>query len=399
MNQQEMKEENKKKILSEILSCPGISRIRLAKKCCYSKTTVSILVDELIREGYVEDGGTLTDVKHTQGRRPTSLFPNTRKYSILSVNLDKKFVQIAKADLSTQISCVEEIASHITKNSQEELFAFLEQYIRKECVHTCILAVCWILPAMIDRDHNQLISAVLDETITENFFERAERRFPYTRHFYFNDTACLAYAEKVHGSFPIDEDFVYINMNEGVGAAFVLNGNLLGGPVGLTTQFGSFSIGRKGEGQKNRCLENEIGEKGIRQRLMEVSRKYDPQGKDEIPEKLTFGDIKRLALQGNEAAKEMLNDMSEDMSYALGNLITILHVERIVIGGAGRELGDCFLNCIRKDIVGTGFWQFVNNTEIVYSDLDQYAVLDGAVHYFLDQCFEFVELDEQEETG
>lgn len=35
-----------------------------------------------------------------------------------------------------------------------------------------------------------------------------------------------------------NEDFVYINMNDGIGATFVLNGNLLGGPVGLTTQFG-----------------------------------------------------------------------------------------------------------------------------------------------------------------
>lgn len=399
MNQQEMKEENKKKIFFEILSCPGISRIELAKKCCYSKTTVSILVDELIREGYVQDSGTTTNKERTQGRRPTSLFPNTERYSIVVVNLDKKFVQIANADLSTQLRCVREFASKESEDSQAEIFRHLQDYISEECERTYILAICWILPAMIDREHGQLISDVLEKSITEDFFKRVEQRFPYTRHFYFNDTACLAYAEKGCGYFPSGEDFVYINMNEGVGAAFVLNGNLLGGPVGLMTQFGSISLGREKGNQKYRCLENEIGEKGIRQRFLELEQKYHLEEKDEVSDQFSFGDIERLALQGNKAAKEMLDDMAADMSYALGNLITILHVKRIVIGGSGRELGSYFLDCIRRDIIGIGFWQFVKNTEIVYSGLDQYAALSGAVQYFLDQYFEFVALNEQEETG
>ena len=85
----------------------------------------------------------------------------------------------------------------------------------------------------------------------------------------------------------------------------------------------------------------------------------------------------------------------------MGNLITILHVKRIMIGGSGRELGSYFLDCIRCDIQNIGFRQFVENTEIVYSELDHYAVLDGAVHYFLDQCFEFVNscMEEQKEIG
>lgn len=398
MNQQEMKEENKKKIFSEILSSPGISRIKLAKKCSYSKTTVSILVDELIKEGYVEDGGTTASVRHTQGRRPTSLFPNTRKYAVLIVNWDKKYVQIARADLSTEISHVKEISLAETAEPQSELFQYLEQYILQECEGVYILSVCWILPAMIDREHDRLISAVLGEKMTEHFFAQAEYRFPHMRHFYFNDTACLTYAEKVHGTVPSEEDFVYVNMNDGIGAAFVLNGNLLGGPVGLTTQFGSFTLGGTGDDRSAGFLENEIGEKGIRQRFIKIRQNHQKET-DSIPEKLYFRDIGKLAKQGDPDAKAMLTEMAQDMSYALGNLITILHVKRIVIGGSGRELGSYFLDCIKHDIQKIGFWQFIEDTEIVYSELDHYAVLDGAVHYFLDQCFEFVTLEEQEETG
>lgn len=398
MNQQEMKEENKKKIFSEILSSPGISRIKLAKKCGYSKTTVSILVDELIKEGYVEDGGKTVSTGHTQGRRPTSLFPNTSKYTVLVVNWDKKYVQIARADLSTEISHVKEISISETDDPQEELFQYLERYIRLECEAVYILAVCWILPAMIDRERDKLISAVLEEKMTEHFFEQAEYRFPCMRHFYFNDTACLSYAEKVHGRFSAEEDFVYINMNDGIGAAFVLNGNLLGGPVGLTTQFGSFSLTGEDRDRKNSRLEEEIGEKGILKRFLKI-RQECQEDHCRIPEKLYFRDLGQLALEGNAAARMMLNEMSQDMSYALGNLITILHVKRIVIGGSGRELGDYFLDCVKRDIQEVGFRQFIEDTEIIYSELDHYAVLDGAVHYFLDQCFEFITLEEEEETG
>ena len=397
MNQQEMKEENKKKLFSEILSNPGISRIRLAKKCSYSKTTVSILVDELIKEGYVEDGGTAANAGHTQGRRPTSLFPNTRKYTVLIVNWDKKYVQLAKADLATEVSDIKEIFIAESEDPQNELFSCLEQYIQQECTGMHILAMCWILPAMIDREHDCLISAVLEEKMTIHFFERAEHRFPYIRHFYFNDTACLAYAEKVHGQ-TLNEDFVYVNMNDGIGATFVLNGNLLGGPVGLTTQFGSFSLPAIQENEKKRCLENEIGEKGIRQRFVKIRQEYR-ENSNEIPEKLYFRDIGSLVEKGDLAAEKMLKEISRDMSYALGNLITILHVKRIVIGGSGRELGKGFLDCVKSDIRDIGFWQFIEDTKIYFSDLDHYAVLDGAVHYFLDRCFEFITLEEQEETG
>ena len=400
MNQQEMKEENKKKIFSEILSSPGISRIKLARKCSYSKTTVSILVDELIKEGYVEDGGTAINSGHTQGRKPTSLFPNTSKYTVLIVNLDKKCVQIAMADLNTQISRVKEVFITQPDNPQAELFHNLEQYIHRECEKLYILAVCWILPAMIDRENDQLISAVLEERMTDHFFEQAEYRFPQIRHFYFNDTACLAYAEKVHGRFSSAEDFVYINMNDGIGAAFVLKGNLLGGPVGLTTQFGSFSLTREGTDKKKSCLENEIGEKGIRERFLKIMQEHGDE-KGELPENFCYKDIEKLAGEGNISAENLLKEISRDISYALGNLITILHVKRIMIGGSGRELGSYFLDCIRCDIQNIGFRQFVENTEIVYSELDHYAVLDGAVHYFLDQCFEFVNscMEEQKEIG
>ena len=233
--------------------------------------------------------------------------------------------------------------------------------------------------------------------MTIHFFEHAEHRFPYIRHFYFNDTACLAYAEKVHGQ-TSNEDFVYINMNDGIGATFVLNGNLLGGPVGLTTQFGSFSLSSVREGDKKRCLENEIGEKGIRQRFIKIRQEYR-KNTDDIPEKLYFRDIGSLAAKGDMSAKKMLDEISRDMSYALGNLITILHVKRIVIGGSGRALGRVFLDCVKRDIRDIGFLQFIEDTEIKFSDLDHYAVLDGAVHYFLDQCFEFIIQEEQEETG
>ena len=53
-----------------IAEVPGISRAKLASRAALSKTTVSVLVDELIQEGYVLDKGAV-ESKH-QGRRPSA---------------------------------------------------------------------------------------------------------------------------------------------------------------------------------------------------------------------------------------------------------------------------------------------------------------------------------------
>ena len=211
MNQQGMKAENKKKIYRAISEMPGISRVNIAKQCRFSKTTVSILVDELIHEGYVVDGGLSLNPVTGQGRKPSSLFLNKGLHCLIVVNWHKRYIQLCRADLTCSTYDVRTLVPEESEDVQAFLARHILEYIRTDCAGFNVLAVCVILPAMIDRVSGEVVSAVLSDRNTSQVIVRLSRQLEAYPLAFFNDTACLAYAEKIFGSGNRRDDFVYIN--------------------------------------------------------------------------------------------------------------------------------------------------------------------------------------------
>ena len=86
MHQQFIKNRNKKNLYNIISNNEGISRASLASKTKLSKSTVSLLVDELINEKMIVDIGAVES--GMQGRRPNGLVVNKDRF-ILVVNIRK----------------------------------------------------------------------------------------------------------------------------------------------------------------------------------------------------------------------------------------------------------------------------------------------------------------------
>ena len=99
-HQQVIKNKNKKNLYNIISNNEGISRARLASKTKLSKSTVSLLVDELINEKMLVDIGTVES--GMQGRRPNGLVVNKDRF-ILVVNIMKKSVEIDLITLSYEV--------------------------------------------------------------------------------------------------------------------------------------------------------------------------------------------------------------------------------------------------------------------------------------------------------
>lgn len=394
MNQQGMKAENKQKIYRAISEVPGISRVNIAKQCKFSKTTVSILVDELIQEGYVVDGGLSLNQATGQGRKPSSLFLNKKAHCLIVVNWHKRYIQICRADLSCSVKKVRTVVPDGEEDVQQFLAEQIREFIRTECGESHVMAVCMILPAMIDRVGGEVISAVLSEKQTYRVMERLSRELQEYSLVFFNDTACMAYAEKVYGSGNRRDDFVYINLNDGIGAAFVLGGGLLGGAGGMTTQFGHFSLGREGEScicGGHGCLETRVGEQALTQRIRECGAEASFEGCDPV----LFRDVGARGAAGDAGALRVMDALAQDIGYALGNLITMLRVDRVVLGGLGRNLGEGFLQRVRQAVTGIGFQQFVQRSVIEYTTLDEDALFGGAARYYMDNYFAFSEQSER----
>ena len=70
-----IKNENMKAIYRSVCRNKSISRARLARDLGLSKPTVSLLVDELIREGFLSESSEQGEQKPRTGRRPVCLVP------------------------------------------------------------------------------------------------------------------------------------------------------------------------------------------------------------------------------------------------------------------------------------------------------------------------------------
>lgn len=389
-NQILIKDNNKKQIYQLIEEIPGISRAQLAEALKLSKTTVSTLVDELMQEGFVLDEGAMESGR--QGRKPNSLVVNSRENGVVVINWKKDSADITLVDSSMGITAVREYDLRGERERLRVLGKAFDTFVQEVCRKIHIMGVCAVVPGMIDERGDQIISVVLPDEGRGNYriceLRQAFSGYPLA---VLNDTACFAYAENAFGKLDGDS-CIYININDGVGAAIIHDGSLLSGASGMATQFGHFSVDRSGRrcacGNRG-CLENQIGELALPRQF----QRFGVICGKEPGEKLLFKDLAGLAEQGDPAAVRLMESMAEDLSYALCNAVALFHPEEIIIGGIGRKLGGRFLGCLREKMAHMGFRQFMADVEVDYTELKEDAAVVGAARYYIDHYHRFRDME------
>lgn len=382
-----IRSENLRQIYHLIDHNAGISRASLANVARLSKTTVSSLVDELIRGRYVMDCGTGDQDVRQQGRHPNALrvdgtanvvavisWRHTR-LDIALVSSDSRMVYRGQVPLGEQSDGVEQICS-----------AFFGTLL-PAAGDARMMGVCIIIPGIVDEERKRIFSTVIGVGYDDPVVERLSAALAGYPVCFLNDTACFAYAERVFT--PVREPyFAYVNVSKGVGACLFAEGQMLRGAGAMATQFGHFSIDRDGPlcdcGNRG-CLECLVGENALGRRAAE--RGLDVSGLNR--RRLQFGDVAALADAGSETARALVGDLGKDLAYGISNLISLFNPSLVVVGGTGVNLGPSFLESIRTALAGMGFPEFVSRVRVEYSQLGLDAELTGAAQYYIDTYYDF----------
>lgn len=382
-----IRSENLRQIYHLIDRNAGISRASLANVARLSKTTVSSLVDELIRGRYVMDCGTGDQDVRQQGRHPNALrvdgtanvvavisWRHTR-LDIALVSSDSRMVYRGQVPLGEQSDGVEQICS-----------AFFGTLL-PAAGDARMMGVCIIIPGIVDEERKRIFSTVIGVGYDDPVVERLSAALAGYPVCFLNDTACFAYAERVFT--PVREPyFAYVNVSKGVGACLFAEGQMLRGAGAMATQFGHFSIDRDGPlcdcGNRG-CLECLVGENALGRRAAE--RGLDVSGLNR--RRLQFGDVAALADAGSETARALVGDLGKDLAYGISNLISLFNPSLVVVGGTGVNLGPSFLESIRTALAGMGFPEFVSRVRVEYSQLGLDAELTGAAQYYIDTYYDF----------
>lgn len=369
-DQQLTKNNNQKSIFEHIRKNPGISRATLAKRCNLSKPAVSDLTGELIQNNFVYDIGILDS--SAVGRKPNGLELRSGSHFVPVFRFESAFLQLQVIDI-----CGFSAYKVRQKRNPSLTFAQLARKCMDDLLKTQfdssrILGVCFVVPAMIDLERQEIYTTALPLSNAEAAHMLCELKelfsdFPVA---VLNDTACLAYAEKIYSPV-LESDFAFINFARGIGATLFINGQMLGKASAFYTQFGHTSVDAHGPlcscGNRG-CLERMIGEAFLDS---------------------SYEELGHSASGGDLHACQKLKEIAELFSYSLCNLICLVHPKVIILGGNAYQLGSLFLEILMQKLSTRGFRRMMEPLSLRYSIQGADACYIGAMKYFFDQYYNF----------
>ncbi len=325
VNLQDMNGMNKFLLLKTIVTQGPISRIELSKQTGLSKMTVTSLIGEYITKGIVRECGI---TQASVGRKPVLLEAVDDSLLTIAVYIGRDFLMVGIVDLKGHIRICEHVSTSKIFSSaavQSNILRLCDSVItRSDKSKIWGIGISSIGP--IDM-HAGLIVDPPDFNGIANVPIVEKLRNSYDWPVYLgNDMAVSALAELYYGKAASYTSFFYLGISAGIGAGIVLNHKLYTGKRGLAATIGHCIVEPDG-------LECGCGNRGCFE-LYSSTRAAVLWAKEHgAPDDLTWLGLLDLAKHQDPTCLAALERMYHYIEIVVCNVVSILDVECIVIGG------------------------------------------------------------------
>ncbi len=313
---------NRRIVLNLIRTRQPISRADLARASGMQRSTISLIVEELIEEHWVLEGPT---GRLPRGRRPTFLRLNDDRV-IIGVDIRPTQITVALADVNCKFTSQAVMA---TPNDPEVAVKSIIQRIQA-IVGTCekkkIEGIGITLPGRFQQDTNRLIFApnlkwrdvdlrnpIAKATGLEVELENAASACVLATVWFNRLEAC--------------RNLVVVTVSEGIGTGILINGQLARGLNSMAGEFGHVPLDL--EGPLCTCGSRGCWEVFASNRA--ALRYYHESSSHE--EGLGFSDLLSLADQGDARAVKALDTMAHYLGRGMRMIVAGLAPERLIVIG------------------------------------------------------------------
>jgi predicted NBD/HSP70 family sugar kinase len=312
-----------------------LSRADLARRSGLQRSTVSAIVDQLIREKWVTEGAR---GRAQRGRRPRHLHLNVERAGILGVELRPETTTVGLAGFDARFVAQRSFATardprQFLADLTAEVTDLRRAYPSAECEGMGVS-----LPGRVDATGRLIFAPNLGWPAVPigPMIEKAVG-VPVTVE---NAANACALAELWFGQHPEHvRHIVAVTVSEGIGVGLLLNGQLVHGAHSMAGEFGHRVIDPAGP----RCG---CGRRGCWERYasnsaavaMYLDAKRSRGGRIRSP--LHFTDLPALAANGDRLAADTLRRMAGALGDGLADLMTSLAPEVIVIVGEVTAIWD-----------------------------------------------------------
>lgn len=365
-SQQVIKESNLKLVFGLIHKHGPISRADIKKMTGLSATTVSSLVEELLADGFVNEGGVKNST--TSGRKAVLLHVNPDGGYF--VGIDVQNGAIVADTFALDFTEVDHMK--VSTTSTEKIALGILRAISTASREKRILGVTIGLPGVIDTASNTVVSStVIDAATANDIYQTVAEALPDAKICLRNNSGLIAYAEKEFGNHGEVSSLVSIDIDDGVGAGIILGGSIYAGANGMAGEFGHITVDYRGE--KCKC-----GSYGCLELAASIPAMLAMTAENSID------DLAESLRGGNKIVIEIIDNVAKALAFGINNILNIVDPEFIVISGSVRVLGDYLLTPLKKYIKQIAF---VKDKKIEYSSIETNAVTLGGARCSFDEMF------------
>lgn len=319
---------NRTLVLNTVKEKQPISRAQISKTLNLSKTTVSAIVDELIKKKLLVEYGECA-LPSGAGRPSTMLGFNPKSAYCIGMDIGGTKILLLITDLAGEIAFELKIP---TKNRVEELIQVVEEALEKKKIKKKDVFGMGIgVPGTVTPDGIVVRAKALQwnnlplQQMMQEHFE-----FPV---YVGNDVNLAALGERWCGSGDSSDDMLFISLGTGIGSALICGGQLVYGAQGRSGEIGYYLESRDVE-QGN---VNQLGKQGV------LEQKCSGTALDKH-----LGSAEQLFAaysHGDSEVKDIVEKFIRDFSVAIANSISLLNPTKVVIGGG---VSDSMLSVIHE---------------------------------------------------
>ncbi|OAB31913.1 hypothetical protein PMSM_18965 [Paenibacillus macquariensis subsp. macquariensis] len=227
-----MKEINRSTILSLLHREKSLSRAEIAQRTKLSATTISSLVDELIKEGFIVESGEKSSPG--AGRRAISLEINRLNGFVISVGLGNRMFYFRMSNFHGEV--ITELKKPATTGNTgvlESVKAGIEELVKKSELQdfSMIKGMAIASPGIIDEDNGMIEYSRYLNLKDFNIVDELQASYPIPI-YVINDTNAAAFAEYYLLSSPEIRNVLYVWVYDGVGAGIIINDQIISGYKG-----------------------------------------------------------------------------------------------------------------------------------------------------------------------
>jgi len=207
-----------------------------------------------------------------------------------------------------------------------------------------------------------------------------------------NDVNVAVYGENKLGAGKGSNQLLGIWVGTGIGGGLILNGKLHYGHFFSAGEIGH-TILYPGQPRGNRTLENNCSRTAVVDRLVRLIRsnaksKIIEDVGDDL-ESIKSRSLGKHYLAGDKLVVEVVDHTAELLGIAIANAVTLLSLERVILGGGLTEaIGKPFVDRVVKSVKEHVFPEICRKVEVVASQLADNAGVFGAAMIAMERAFE-----------